>query len=276
VGNSQYKNVKIGAKFHNWTVVSSAYKNKHKKTTYPVVCVCGTRKDIPATVLANGRSKSCGCLGKDFHKITIGSVFGAWTVTSEPIFIDGVRMAGATCKCGVSRDVVAHQLLSGASKSCGCLRSRALLKANTRHGKSSDRIYSIWCAMLSRCTNEKCKEFQIYGARGISVCDRWKSFDCFYEDMGDCPSDSHSIDRIDNDGDYKLENCRWATQSEQCRNKGNNITFMINGERKTLVEISEDYNMNYSTLYSRIRSGFSISDALTKPKGYKRAKRSNT
>lgn len=90
---------------------------------------------------------------------------------------------------------------------------------NVKHGMSGTPEYKAWAAMLQRCNNPKEPAYENYGARGISVCDAWKTFDRFYKDMGSRPSDRHSLDRIDNDGHYTPDNCRWATKSIQQRNQ---------------------------------------------------------
>jgi hypothetical protein len=110
------------------------------------------------------------------------------------------------------------------TKSCGCLRhdvSRKHLLGNTffkKHGASNTQIYYVWKSMKDRCFRQKCKDYPYYGGRGITVCDRWLKFENFLADMGERP-DGTSIDRIDNDGNYEPSNCRWATWSEQMKNK---------------------------------------------------------
>lgn len=125
------------------------------------------------------------------------------------------------CDCGREKDVAGAELKKGSTKSCGCLRKEAPFPTwLVKHGESYSREYACWRSMWDRCTNPKINGYQYYGARGISVCDRWKVFENFLADMGRRPSPRHSIDRKDNNGDYEPSNCRWATASEQQRNKG--------------------------------------------------------
>lgn len=130
------------------------------------------------------------------------------------------------CECGKQLIVTAGALRSGHSKSCGCYmkeRSRELcLSRNFTHGKCHTRLYNIWCNMKARCLNPKNPDYQKwYGVRGITICDEWRdSFQAFYDwAISHGYSDELSIDRIDNDGNYCPENCRWATPTEQVGNQ---------------------------------------------------------
>lgn len=159
--------------------------------------------------------------------IATGTKFGRWTVIeyagklgpygkakNKP---DGYR---CVCECGVVRSVTAGNLRSGRSKSCGCLLVQIMRSArrNLKHGFSGTAEYSIWMNMIARCHNTK-NPSKYYGGRGIRVCDSWrKSFVNFLRDMGKRPTPQHSIDRINNDGNYGPTNCRWATSKEQAHN----------------------------------------------------------
>lgn len=121
------------------------------------------------------------------------------------------------CDCGTEKIIRKDGVESGAVISCGCSKKNRL----TKHGKAKTRVYIAWLAVIKRCTNENDVNYPSYGGRGISVCERWLDFACFYEDMGDAP-DGMSLDRIDNSGGYSKENCRWTTDSIQGYNQRKN------------------------------------------------------
>ncbi len=142
------------------------------------------------------------------------------------------------CRCGCEKftHVPTDRLSGKTTRSCGCSTGLLISKKLTRHGKYGSPEYRVWAGMLTRCRNPKDPTYQRYGLRGISVCERWLKFENFVQDMGERPSDIHSIDRIDNNGNYEPGNCRWATKREQGSNKRNNRLIEINGVSKTLSQ----------------------------------------
>lgn len=138
------------------------------------------------------------------------------------------------CDCGVEKEFQVAHVRTGNSKSCGCMRLQLMREGNTIHGMSRTIEYSIWGGMIDRCYNPNSGNYRHWGDRGIVVCDRWRdSFEAFLEDMGKRPSPTHSIDRINNDGNYEPGNVRWATPSEQARNTRSSKTKNI------IVEVGE-------------------------------------
>jgi hypothetical protein len=134
-------------------------------------------------------------------------------------------------------------------------------KKNTVHGKSYDRVHKIWDGMLQRCTNPKQKGFHRYGGRGITVCDRWRSFENFLADMGEPPQGT-SLDRINNDGNYEPSNCRWATAEEQANNRRNNRILTMDGRSLTVSQWSRLLKIGEGGIRHRLRSGMSDAQAL--------------
>lgn len=123
--------------------------------------------------------------------------------------------------------------------------------------KNKRRFYN----MRHRCNNPNDPSYHRYGGRGIRVCERWDSFKNFHEDMGDCP-DGMSLDRIDNDGDYSPENCRWATNKQQARNMSTNRMIAIDGQTKCLAEWCEQFKLDYSDVCFSLMRGSSVNQAL--------------
>ena len=150
-------------------------------------------------------------------------MFGQWAVMGEAPKIGVVRAVFCRCTCGTVRAIRLHHLRQGLSLSCGCVHRerRALFGASRKvHGcsrRSSE--YDAWASMKKRCLNPNDAAYNNYGGRGISVCERWLTFENFLADMGPKPHPGLSIDRINNDGNYEPGNCRWATRVEQRANR---------------------------------------------------------
>lgn len=148
------------------------------------------------------------------------------------------------CDCGIIKLYIKHKITSGQVKSCGCAR---IQHGAAIHGKIKPE-YQIWCRIKQRCLNYNSEDYKYYGERGIEVCDRWiNSFQNFYDDMGDRPSNKYSIDRIDNNGNYSPENCRWATRREQCRNMRKNRYITYCGITLILQDWADFIGINQST-----------------------------
>lgn len=131
-----------------------------------------------------------------------------------------------------------------------------------KHGKCYSRAYHSWQQMRIRCHNENSKRFSDYGGRGITVCESWRgSFSAFYADMGD-PLDGTSIERI-NFGNYEPSNCRWATHTEQARNRRSNRMLEIGGQTKTMVEWSEESGVHFGTIRKRLKQGRTAEESIT-------------
>ncbi len=180
------------------------------------------------------------------------------------------------CKCGKKIEVVRDGLTTGHTKSCGCYKSVKCKESAVEAGKLTkthgERYnptpeYIAWKGMKARCHNPKHPTYERHGARGITVCQRWReSYKAFLADMGRKPTSAHTLDRIDNDGNYEPGNCRWATMKEQMRNMKSNRWIAIDGERKILADWLRHYGIAHRTFYNRVnRTGWSIKKALTTP-----------
>ena len=174
-------------------------------------------------------------------------------------------MWSCVCACGETATVGAQAMRTGNTSSCGCLRREVTGAARRAHGKTASRAYNSWAHMLQRCNNPAAHRWPLYGGRGITVCEKWKSFEGFFEDMGD-PPEGMSLDRIDVNGNYEPSNCRWATQKEQTRNMRRTRYVQIGGETKPLAEWCERLGVPYSMARDRLNRGWLPERALTEPR----------
>ncbi len=199
----------------------------------------------------------------------IGKRFGRLTVTSVAR-IGGRPHAVCRCDCGSERAVDQRSLNIGVTRSCGCIRREQLSARRLKHGEANPWNqtveYRTWVSMKRRCYTAEGPDRKHYRDRGITVCDRWRdSFDNFLADMGRRPSPQHSIDRIDNDGNYEPGNCRWATKREQNCNSRNNRRLTAFGKTQPISEWAREAGISRSVLEKRLASGWTIEDALQRP-----------
>ncbi len=173
------------------------------------------------------------------------------------------------CDCGDTKVIALRHLQSGGTKSCGCYHSDAL-RSRATHGHTTNgrktSTYLSWREMFVRCYRKTSSEFKNYGARGITVCDRWKTFEVFFSDMGEKPTPKHSIDRYpDNNGNYEPGNCRWATSTEQNRNRRSNRYVTAFGRTQLLTDWSKEFGIPMNRLGSRLDRGWEPERAITQP-----------
>lgn len=189
----------------------------------------------------------------------IGEIFGHWTVLRRAATLSHYNARWlCRCECGSEKSVRADKLKAGRTKSCGCTKGGG---RNRTHGMSETRSYSIWGCMKKRCFDPKQNGFENYGGRGITVCEGWMEFEQFYADMGDCP-EGMTLERKDTEKNYEPGNCRWATWTEQARNRSNNRKIEINGETRVLSEWCETLGANYNTVYGRLARGLTPEKAF--------------
>lgn len=179
------------------------------------------------------------------------------------------------CDCGSAKTIRSRDLTSGRTQSCGCLNKERIIELNKRrstHGGSYSRIYGVWSGIKVRCFDKNDPCYCNYGGRGITMCEEWKnSFEAFRDWAlqngydNDAPKGKCTLDRIDVNGDYTPENCRFVDIKTQDRNRRTNNRITYNGQTHTLVEWSELIGIKSATLSHRIHSGWSVERALTQP-----------
>lgn len=200
-----------------------------------------------------------------FKNLT-GKRFGRLAVVSFSRREGRKNFWNCRCRCGADRVVRGDHLTTGATSSCGCYLRENRGTFNFRHGLIKQPTYRSWAGMLARCENPNNPRYADWGGRGITVCPRWHSFTLFLADMGIRPSPRHSIDRINNEGNYESGNCRWATQKTQNRNRRNNRHVTIAGQTRTLAEWCEHFGISQHNVKARVRGcGWSLERALTTP-----------
>lgn len=202
---------------------------------------------------------------KPKYSVDIGDVFGLLTVTTSPHSIRGRMHVTCVCECGGIKNVWPVNLARGVVRSCGCLPRVKFGEKHSRfrHGLSNSLEYHSWSGMKSRCYNPSNAAYKNYGGRGIKVCDEWlQSFNSFMRDMGKKPSPKHSIDRINNNGDYEPGNCRWADDTAQARNKRNNRLITVLGVTGTAGMWSDISGLTQSAIKHRIKRGATPQDAV--------------
>ena len=182
----------------------------------------------------------------------IGKKFGLLTVVSR---VDNDQHGNTrwlcNCKCGNTAIVKATKLTCGRQVSCGCNRHR-------RNDKSRTRLYQIWRNMHGRCENPKRDHYDRYGGRGIEVCSEWKDFETFERwAIENGYAEDLSIDRIDVNGNYTPENCRWANRRQQCNNRSSNHLLEFRGTMYTIAQFAEKMNVPYHTIRNHIKAGWS-------------------
>lgn len=204
-----------GQRFGRLVVLRYAGTNRHRAALFECKCDCGNQGVYKGTSLKDGTTKSCGCFYRDTRKLI------------------GKKNAGVLCPDG---------------------------SMNIRHGDAKKghkvRLYNIWAKMKGRCSNPNVDNYKFYGGRGIKVCQEWNTYEPFRDwALSHGYSDNLSIDRIDNDGDYSPENCRWISTKEQAFNKRNSIYLEHNGERKPLKQWCEEKGVSYKAAHARYKKG---------------------
>lgn len=263
----------IGLRFDRLVVLKMLPNRKPGIASWLCKCDCGNETTVDGIKLRAERTKSCGCLKAEYGESKVndlsGKVFGKLTVLKRAgsnSFKKALWLC--SCECGNDTTVVGSDMLNGHTTSCGCVKAAG--QYNVVHGHNREtgcsKAYTVWKNMLSRCRNPNIKQYKDYGGRGVSVCERWLKFENFLEDMGE-PQERLQIDRIDNDGSYTKENCRWVTRSQNRRNsRGHVVVVNINGEEMLIVDAVRRFKVVAArTAYARINLGWTPEEAVMTP-----------
>lgn len=251
----------IGKTYGRLTILSFT---KNNERVY-VSCECGEIKYKSWQDVKSGHTKSCGCLSKEGRKGVdlTGYRFGKLLVIE--LYSKGNHKSPTLwrcrCDCGGLKLCSTGSLQHGGNISCGCRLG------NPTHGDAGKRIRMIWVNMMRRCTDKKDKQYPTYGGAGVKVCKKWQNYENFkLWALNNGYNDELTIDRYPNKrGNYTPSNVRWATIKQQQNNRTNNRLIRMGGVVKTLQQWSDIYGINQSRILWRLKSGWSVKDAITKP-----------
>jgi hypothetical protein len=239
---------------------------------FEVKCDCGTTRSVRGQYLRSGQSRSCGCAryADRVAPLEVGQRHEKLVVL-ERLGTDGKqRRILVQCDCGTRKILREADFRRGDIKSCGCYRKQRMAVANLKHGEGSptkrSALYRTWSSMWQRTTRTRL--YPTYAPRGIRVCDEWRDFVAFrdyvLENLGPRPR-GQTLDRIDNDRGYEPGNIKWATATEQARNRSCTILFTVDGVTKSAAEWSEQVDIAVTTMVARRRQGWSDKMAVFTP-----------
>jgi hypothetical protein len=263
----------IGQRFGKLVVIeASEERTKSGGMKWACKCDCGNTRIVSSRLLVTGVTISCGCYREKRKKAIrsnkkelTGQRFGRLLVLNNTK--DKNTHWDCLCNCGNVVSVITNSLVSGKTISCGCFQKERISEAHFTHGKSGTPVYKKWIHMRERCYNIKDKNYHNYGGRGITVCGRWLGKDGslnFFNDMGECP-EGYELDRIDNNGNYEPDNCRWASHMEQCRNRRPNIFVSIFGLTLCLKDVCNLVGTDYKKVHYKWKRGWPMSWSIFGP-----------
>lgn len=260
-----------GQRFGKLTVLTRVEDGPGHNKRWLCLCDCGRRVVVFGHNLKKGTNACVYCLGKRVTDKT-GNRYGRLIVIGRATPDNkGRNKWRCRCDCGNETIVRGEALENGTTRSCGCINKERWAeygKAKKTHGHSRTPIYCVWSSMKQRCQDKNNWAYQYYGGRGINVCAEWNSFSSFYAwavSNGydeNAPRGRCTLDRIDNNGDYCPENCRWITLLQQANNKRNNVRIEFNGESHTFTQWSEITGIPRETLRGRYYRGWNAERIL--------------
>lgn len=256
-----------GKRFYNITVIDRSgthiSQNGKKFVTWNCVCDCGNKFVAIGNNIKRGKHKTCGCQSfTQRYENLVGKTYGYLTVIEKTDIKRAKKGIYWKCRCSCGKEVVinGNDIRYGNTISCGCSKVNRF----KTHGLSDTRLYSIWTDMKQRCLNRNAKAFDYYGKKGITICDEWLDFVKFYEwSMSNGYKDDLTIDRIDVNGDYSPDNCRWVDMTTQLNNTSRNHFITKDGERKTVAQWAHSLDLSPQAIFSRLRRGWSEVDAIS-------------
>ena len=263
--------LRVGDRFGKWTLI----EHPHKTRKWICRCDCGTVREVRADALKAGQTLSCGCDTKRLqseakikqgvrHNLR-GKRFGKWTV----IEYAGHSKWLCRCDCGAEKEIKTGELRFGSTHMCRKCTAKEQRKITT-HGESNTKLYHVYYGMHQRCENKNAQYYNRYGGRGIKVCEEWSgengyinfrnwAFESGY-------AEGKTIDRINNDGGYEPQNCRWVGTIENANNTSTNRYIEINGETKSIAEWARHYNVPYHLFRGRyVLSNWTLEATLNTP-----------
>lgn len=246
---------------------SRNYNGKKRKFAR-YLCDCGNIIERPESLVKNGKIKSCGCIRYKIKTEMVGKKFGSWTVIEDLPKENKQRMELCECDCGIIRKVRFTNLIMGESLSCGCKEKHYKIKY-PKDIPNRERLLNIYRGMKSRCYNPQNDSYKYYGQRGISICKEWLDEKEGFENFSKWANSNNyspimSIDRINVNGNYEPDNCRWVELSEQSRNRRNCTYLTYEGKTLTLNEWAREIGCSRNTIQYRLTHGWNIEDILTK------------
>lgn len=267
----QYEDL-TGMKFNKLTVIKRIENNKFNQVQWLCKCDCGNEIKVTSNRLKLNKCKSCGC-GRIKEDLT-GQKFGRLTVLRQDYNKNSNNYWLCKCDCGNIKSIRTEHLKDGSTVSCGCYSREITSKRSITHNKTKTRLYRIWISMKCRCYDEKHETYKNYGGRGIKICDEWLSdFMNFYNwamENGydeNAPRNICTIDRIDVNGNYEPDNCRFVDMKVQQNNRRNNHYITYNGETHTMKQWAEILNISTEAIRNRLKKyDYNIEKVFTQKK----------